>query len=163
MKNRSNIIDMLFVLSLFCVFAVTALLVVILGANVYKGISANMEDNYSARVSVSYITEKVRQNDTSDGVEIRETEGGPALVLKQSADGYDYETWIYAQDGHLKEATIEAGQDLSGLYGENIMEVSGLRFEMLSSGLIRVTVADKDNNQYESMVHIKSGTKGDKQ
>ncbi len=111
MKNRAGIINILFVLSLFCVFAVTALLVVILGANVYKGISSNMQDHYGARVSVSYITEKVRQSDETGGVDLREMEEGPALVLIQAVGGYTYETWIYAEAGFLKEATVEAGQE----------------------------------------------------
>ena len=63
MKRSRHATDLIFVLSLFCLFTVLSLFVVIQGADVYQGISREMSANYSARGTVAYLTEKVRQND----------------------------------------------------------------------------------------------------
>ncbi len=151
MKNRSHVINLLFMLSLFCVFAVTALLVVILGADVYKEISANMDANHNARVSVAYITQKVRQSGP-DSVEIRDLGGSDALVLTQGIEGITYETWIYAQDGSLLEATAQAGDEL---FGQSITQLESLNIE-LSEGLLTLSVTDVYGNTHDSALNIKS-------
>ncbi len=40
-----------------------------------------MSANYSARGTVAYLTEKVRQNDRENGVAVKEIGGEPALVF----------------------------------------------------------------------------------
>ena len=62
-QRSSHIIDLLFVLSLFCVFTVCAFLVVSIGANVYRATAENMENTYSTRTALAYVTEKLRQHD----------------------------------------------------------------------------------------------------
>ena len=62
-QERNHIVDVLFVLALFVVFTLSALVLVILGANVYRQTVSYMDENYEARTAYSYLTEKVRQND----------------------------------------------------------------------------------------------------
>ena len=66
MNNRNQekhfIVDILFVLALFGVFAVSALALVTIGADVYQHTVEDMGVNYESRTAVSYILEKVRQN-----------------------------------------------------------------------------------------------------
>ena len=65
MNNRNQekhfIVDILFVLALFGVFAVSALSLVTIGADVYQHTVEDMSVNYDSRTAVSYIMEKVRQ------------------------------------------------------------------------------------------------------
>ena len=75
MNNRNHqkqekhfIVDILFVLALFGVFAVSALALVTIGADVYQHTVEDMGVNYESRTAVSYIMEKVRQNDTADSI-----------------------------------------------------------------------------------------------
>ena len=58
--NHQHIIDFLFVLSLFCVFAVSSVLLILFGADIYNKTVQQMECNYSSRTSIAYITEKIR-------------------------------------------------------------------------------------------------------
>ena len=75
-QERKHIVDVLFVLALFVVFTLSALVLVILGANVYRQTVRYMDENYNARTAYSYLTEKVRQNDLYDSISIGELEGG---------------------------------------------------------------------------------------
>lgn len=90
-QERRFIVDVLFVLALFGVFAVSALVLVTIGADVYQHTVQDMNSNYETRTAVSYITEKVRQNDltTADresGVSLTTLDGQPALMLAQDID-----------------------------------------------------------------------------
>ena len=82
--TRRHITDIIFLLSLLCVFAVTAVFVVIFGADVYKGISQRMQDNGNMRSSITYLSEKVRQND-SGGVRLGAVGQSDALILDRTA------------------------------------------------------------------------------
>ena len=67
---QQHMIDILFVLSLFCVFAVSSALLILFGADIYKKTVQQMENNYSTRTSIAYITEKIRQSDIEHAIKI---------------------------------------------------------------------------------------------
>ena len=95
-KNQGHIVDFFFTLSLFCLFAASALIVVIIGSGVYRNTTVQMEENYVARTALSYVAEKVRQHDTSGGVRLTEEEGETVLVLQntENTTDTDYLTYI---------------------------------------------------------------------
>lgn len=155
MNRKQHAIDIIFVLSLFCVFAVLALFVVVLGANVYKGISVDMTQNYDARTSVAYLSEKIRQNDMQGGISIGTIDGADALVLKQEADGQTYETWVYVKDGWLSEVTIASGTDVTQIAGEHVMELSTMDISM-DGKLFDISVEDMSGNRYTGTLYGKT-------
>ena len=55
--------DFLFTLLLFLLFAVSALGLILTGAGVYERTVNSMEDNFEERTALSYVAEKLRQND----------------------------------------------------------------------------------------------------
>ena len=61
---------MLFILALFAVFMISALFIVLFGARIYKKVVADADTNYNARTSIAYISEKIRQHDSEDGVSV---------------------------------------------------------------------------------------------
>ena len=69
-QEKHFIVDILFVLALFGVFAVSALSLVTIGADVYQHTVEDMSVNYDSRTAVSYIMEKVRQSDTADSISL---------------------------------------------------------------------------------------------
>lgn len=144
-----HIVDILFVLALFGVFAASALMLVTIGANVYKQNIANMSANFTKRTAYSYITEKLRQNDTADAVSMGELDGTEALVLSQEMDGVTYITYLYLYDGYLKELYVRkgsfTGSDLLSA-GQNILALSSFSMEPLSHDLIKLTLDTGDVN-----------------
>ena len=71
LRNRhSHMIDFLFPVVLFFVFTLSALTVILLAAGIYQSTTEKSTLNDSARTSLSYITEKVHQNDVEDSVRI---------------------------------------------------------------------------------------------
>lgn len=132
-ENR-HIVDVLFVLALFCVFAISALMLLIIGANVYQKTINDMDANYNSRTAFSYITEKIRQNDTSSAVSIGTLEGHPALILSQEVDGKLYNTYLYEYDGYLTELFTGSTQDL----GSNILKAGHPLFPLKDFDITKV-------------------------
>ena len=84
---QSHTVDFLFTLSLFCVFAVCAFLVVSMGVKVYRSTARYLEDTYSARTALSYVAEKIRQHDAEGQTALTQLEGRNAILLTDEIDG----------------------------------------------------------------------------
>lgn len=140
-KNKSSVIDLLFTLALFCVFCASALMVVIIGADVYTSTVRSMDRNYSTRTAAAYLAEKVRQGDSAGTISLSEVEGTPALRIDtMGEDGASYVTYIYCYDGSLCEQLLRQ-QDVPLLAnGQRIVDCSELAIEPLENSLWRMTV-----------------------
>ena len=97
-------------LSLFlivAIFALMALLTVVLGAGVYRSVVSRGEVNHEARTAMAYVTGKLRAN--TGEVSLEKTEvGNDMLILSEEIGGELYETRIYAHEGMLYEVFASA-------------------------------------------------------
>ena len=145
MNNRNHqkqekhfIVDILFVLALFGVFAVSALALVTIGADVYQHTVEDMGVNYESRTAVSYIMEKVRQNDTADSI---------------------FLTDLY--DGHLKELFMREGASLGGQVlpaGTDIMDLQEFSLSYASDDLIRISLRTASGEDHTFYIHVHCNT-----
>lgn len=143
MTGRSRrMMDIVFTLALFCVFAVCALMVVVLGADVYRKGTQEMQRNFDTRTSLSYLSTKLRQTDVHGSIALGELEGTPALVLTEEIDGVRYHTWIYCRDGSLQEVFTLAGLTPTPQMGRPIMALEGLEAQFLPTGTLKVTAVE---------------------
>lgn len=152
-KPKHHLVDLLFTLALFCVFAASSLLVVLIGANVYKNTVHGMNQNFNIRTSLSYVCEKVRQNDTADAIRIDSLGNADALVLTQNYNGSVYETWIYQHNGNLMELFTLKGNEIDPSIGNQIMEVPSFTVEKRNDHLYQFSITDIDGNTVSQMVH----------
>lgn len=172
-SEQHFIVDILFILALFGVFAVSALMLVTIGADVYKNTVDDMGTNYETRTATAYITEKIRQNDSilggdtsaSNHILVDDIEGIPALKMLQNIDGTDYSTYLYLYDGYLKELLINTDYDLgekAPSAGENIMPLSDFTLAQVKSNLLCITLTTTDgesNTIYVSTHAMTDSTK----
>lgn len=147
MKQRSgHLVDILFTLALFCVFAACALMVVIMGADVYSKSVDVMQKNFDSRTSLSYIATKLRQGD--GGITVQQMDADTqALVLEQTVDGAAFRTWIYSFDGQLREIFTLAELRPAPNEGQPIMALSGLTIRQGAKGPLTITVLDLDGKE----------------
>lgn len=142
-KSR-NAVDLIYGLALFCVFAACALMVVMLGANVYKNVNEEAEANFDTRTGLSYIATKLEQNDTADCIGLAQLAGEDALVLDlHLEDGSSYRTWLYCCDGSLQEQLLPADLEPDPAVGQVIMPLQQLELE-LEDGLLKATATHTD-------------------
>lgn len=159
-KQENHIIDILFVIALFCIFALSAVFLISIGANVYGKTVEHMDSNFSQRTSFAYVTEKIRQSDQFGAVSTGELNGHPALLITQDIGGSEYITYLYEYDGYLKELMVRADTPLGPEAGQNILAVTDFSVEEISDGLFSFTIAAEDKTACSLYVSTKS-TGGD--
>ncbi len=146
-RTQHHTVDILFVLSLFVVFAATAIALVLIGIQVFRTTVNGMSDNTQARVTTSYLTEKMHQGDLAGSVSIVSIgDGVQALCLEETHEEQAYETYIYVYDGNLKELLITKGSTLLPESGQDIAKVSSLTMEQVSSHLFSFVITNVDGS-----------------
>ena len=134
-KENKHMVDILFVISLFCVFAFSALMLVIIGADVYKKTVSHMDENYATRTAYAYLSEKIRQNDHTDSVSVTTFGDSDALVLTETVSGTDYYTYLYLYDGSIRELFSDTPKSLGPSAGRSIMDCNDFRISQISPDL----------------------------
>jgi hypothetical protein len=145
-NQKKHTVDILFVLILFGVFAFSALMLVIMGSNVYTKTVNAMENNFNNRTSYAYITEKFRRNDSVNSISIEEINSNSAFVFNEIINDVEYETYLYIHDGYLKEMLIKKGNSLPLEAGNIILEASNF------------SIIQEENNIYHCSLEEESGT-----
>ena len=107
--QQNHMIDFLFPVALFFVFAVSAMTVILLATGIYRSTTEHSSLNYTARTSLAYICEKIHQNDAGGDVALGTFDGCDALILRQTRGEDTYQTYIYVYENELKELFIKDG------------------------------------------------------
>ena len=107
LSQKRHAIDFLFPVTVFFVFTISALTVILLAARIYQSTADDSQRNYTSGTALSYITEKLHQNDLEDSIFLDELDGTQAVVLRQETEDAFYLTYLYVWDGQLRELYIK--------------------------------------------------------
>ena len=156
--SNSHMVDLLFTLALFCVFAASALMVVLIGARVYQNTIERMNSNFDGRASITYVTNKIRQSDSAGMIDvITMKDGVTAIVLDREFDGDIYSTLIYHYNGALREVFVEKGANFNLDSGQEIVRVSQFNVRETSENLFSLETVDLHGNTVHAMVAAHCG------
>ncbi len=156
-RTRTHTTDLLFTLGLFCVFAASAFILVMIGIQVYQSTVAHMQDTYSTRTAISYVAEKLRQHDAAGAVAMGEVEGAPALVLSDQLGDSTYLTYIYAGDDALYELTVREGTEVTAAMGDEILQVKDFTITDAGDGFYEFSAAGSEGQTVRYLTHLRSG------
>ncbi|MCI2048784.1 MAG: DUF4860 domain-containing protein [Lachnospiraceae bacterium] len=137
-RVQQHTIGYLCVITLFFLFVLSAVLVIMLGANIYANAVKSSALHSDERTIVSYISQKVRRTGEQGAVSTGSLDGLQSLDLSETIDGTEYVTRLYLYDGELTELTSEKGADLSPDAGTPVLAMKDLSFTMLSPSLLEV-------------------------
>lgn len=158
LENSSRKIDTVFIVSLFVMFAITAILLILIGARQYRFTADSMNRNYEIRTASSYLTEKVHQSDTITGVSVVDFSVGSALALTDRQNDQTYITYIYYYDGVLKELFVKEDAAFTPSAGQTIVQLHGFIPEFVHTGLIRITFTDTQNKEHSIYLDINAAS-----
>ncbi len=145
-KAKRFSIDMIFVLTLFCVFATTALLLVFAGTRVYEDMAGNLQSTFSSRTAVSYLKKQSDHHAVQGAISIGAVEGTTALQLAETVNEVDFVRYIYLHEGYLRELYTKADIPPQLSAGQTIVRLQD--FTMTADGaLIHFTVQDEGDNR----------------
>lgn len=147
-QTRSrHVIDLVFPIALFFVFAVSAMSVLILAANVYASTTSQLRVNDESRTALSYIAEKIRQNDTEGGIAVSSIDGTDCLAMSAVYNQVPCTTYIYEYEGMLKELFVNDGVAVSLKSGRDIMELEALSIRQLEDCIYLFTAVDSEGTE----------------
>lgn len=155
-KKQKHMIDLIFPVSLFFVFALCALTVLLLSARIYQSITENSALNDTARTGLSYISEKVRQNDVNGNIEIGNLNGTAALVMEQNYEDSVYYTYIYSYENTLRELFVKEGAKADLSAGTKILDLERFSMEEIEENLFQFDCVTKDGKKDSILVSVKS-------
>lgn len=156
-NNRNHgMSEVLLMLLLLSAFAVSALIIVMIGANAYQSISMDKAYNAEVRIPFSYITNKVHQSDRSDAVKLLDFDGTRVLILSSTESDATYDTWIYVYEGQLREVTVAAGTDLALADGIAVMPVHDFQMRLDGQRMLVLTSQDASGRALSVSVALRS-------
>ena len=136
MKERTNKITDILSLTVLAVFALCTLLVLLLGAKVYRNLVESGAETYRTRTASQYLTTRVQQ---AGEISVSDFEGSDALVIREEVGNRVYLTRIYCHDGWLRELYAAESADLQPADGEKVLEAEVLSLS-LENGLLRAEI-----------------------
>ena len=125
-QKNTHSIQAVAVVLLLLLFAFSSLILVSLGASIYEGNVADMQEVSARRTAYAYLTQKVRQGDVAGRIRIGSFPGSAdmdALIFFREVRGEIYETYLYAFDGSLCELTVRQSAEASPDMGAAIFPV----------------------------------------
>ncbi|MDE5910575.1 MAG: DUF4860 domain-containing protein [Lachnospiraceae bacterium] len=156
-NQQKHIIDTLFVIALFCLFALSAIFLITIGANIYGRTINNMENNFNSRTALAYITEKVRQSDSEDSISTGTFQECPALIITSRIEDTEYLTYLYEYNGYIKEIMVRKGMTLDPAIGQDIIAVSDFSLAPINDHLINCTITIDEMQSYHLYISVHSG------
>lgn len=153
--EKQHTIDTIFVLTLLCVFTISALIVVYIGSQVYSSTVNTMEVQFNNHTAMNYIIEKVHMNNHINDIEVIQKEGINILCLHENYNDQTYTTYIYTYQNQLKELLISDKDDFSLESGETLMEIDRVSF-VIEKQLLSITLTHKQKTQ-QSYISILGG------
>lgn len=158
-RQKKHNSELVLVLVLFMVYALSALMISSLGVESYGRTVSLQQEGFNERSGILYLAQKVQQNDIGGGIRITTYLDNDALVLTEQATGEGFETWIFIQDGYLSELQIAAGAAVIPQLAQHIMPMQALELEFIGNNLLRVCVTT-DSGSVNSM-HLAIRSSGD--
>ena len=154
-----SLIPVLFVLTLFLLLSVLSVSVILAGSTVFEKISDDMESNYQRRVTFSYLTTKIRQNDSAGNITVVNKDGTDMIAIKESEKEV---TYIYYYDGYIRDImleveengkTVEFGLD----WGAETVKAEGFEFKFNDNkSEIEMSLTDSDGKVQHTKVYLRS-------
>lgn len=159
-KKSQRGAEQLFPSLLFFVFVLCAVFTILIGSRVYENIRERDNTSFRTDTALAYMTNKVRQGDIADSVEIRMEGDTQILVLTSVLEDMEFETWIYQMDGGLYELFTMTDSGLNTSAGQRIMDCGPVSFSMEGMGDdIMLTISLTDDACYADIL-LRSSAKG---
>lgn len=153
-KMKRHTVDLAFVLTLFCVFTIAVLFVLLAGANAYQEIAATMEEQYAERTCLSYIDTKVRHYDTAGQVQVEPFSTIEALALYEDIESVRYKTLLYYYDGYVRELFFEDGLQFQPEDGQKVVAAKGLQIEKEQANLLKLICTSVEGREEQLFIYL---------
>lgn len=156
LQKQNHMVDSLFPMVLFFLFTFCAVVVLLLSIRIYESITDNSYRNNVSRTALTYVSEKIHQNDCGSSVSVEELDGIPALKITHTDTKDGYVTYIYCRENELQELFIRDDIVPDADAGSRIANVTVFDIMLLSPSLLQLSCEDEMGNHFQTLVGIRS-------
>lgn len=148
-------IEVFFVILIIMGLCISAVVLMDAGKKAYGRILENNSQLENARIALSYLGMRLRQNN-SEGVVYYMQNGidnADTIKLKHSGDFEGMATYIYYANGELREIFTWAGTEPDPKFGESIVSLEGLDIDY-GDGYFKFTAHYTEDGELKSLEQI---------
>ena len=156
-RTDTHRLGTLAVLTVFCIFAVSILTVILFGARTYQRLNEQSEENYRTRTLALYLSGKIRQAALPGEISVCSFGDGDCIAIPETLDGDTYYTWLYCADGWLMELFGDAENDYWEEDGERILQVGSFA-AALQDGILTLTAETTAGEPVSLRFALRGGT-----
>ena len=149
-------------LLLFTVFTLCVVVVLLMGAHIYKTAVDTDQNSYDHRTAAQYLSNRVRQLDrdgawfVGDFQEAQPQAEGNTLFFREVIRDQVYYTRIYCYDGYLYELCSVADGSFEPEHGEKILALRSLHFSV-EDGLLDIALQYADGELAQLLLSLRNG------
>ena len=143
-----------FIFVLLGLFAIMSTLMVLLGAQMYRGTVDRTALNNENRVLSAYVRSMVRYADNAGAVEVEQLDGIEMVSMHETIDDEEFITRIYMYEGELYEQFTEASYEFDPEEGTPICPAGSFEAD-LDDGLLTVRMTDGKGDPCTVQVALK--------
>ena len=144
-----------FIFLLLAVFAISAIFLTALSAQVYRDTVDTSNRNNASRVVTAIIRGAVQSED-SGVASVREEQGIPVLAFTNDYDGEIYIRRLYCEGGYLRESFMSADREFGPDSGEELVEAASFE-PVLENGMLTARVGMPGGGEETVYVYLRAG------
>ena len=124
-ESGNTLVELIMVMVLMVFFGFTIFTLIQAGSHTEQRIIDNKNAQVDARIALSYITVRVRKNDSVGRIEIMPVEhtGEDGILIRHRTFEDEYDRWIYFSDGKLRECITNPDEQPDDDLSDVIVEI----------------------------------------
>lgn len=146
-------VSALFALLLFAVFVLFLFLMLLFSARVYRNTLENSQSETALGTASAYITTKFRQHDTNGSIFTGDLGGTASLCFRDTLNGQNYITYIYLDNGNLKELFTPETSGASASAGTSVASLDDFNVQDQGNGFYLITLRSTAGTVLEFYLH----------
>lgn len=155
-KRGYSTIEFLMVLGLMLLFTFGSILLIQSGSGFYDRMLKGKDSQTDARIATAYINNKLRQSDQSNGIRTESLDAGADAIVLKGGEAGEYETWIFCEEGMLREALVASGEKPVLDQTFEVIGLASMETEMLDERTLGVIIGTADGDEISLVYRIKS-------
>ena len=152
--KNGHMISGVFAFLLLGVFAVLSTLLVVFGAQAYRGIVDQTALHNDSRISQAFVRNAISAADSENSIAVADFDGVSAFVISDEEIGY--KKYIYVYDGALRELFISEEREFNPEQGEEICEAKDMRI-CRDGNVVVAEIADLSDQVSELTIALRCG------
>lgn len=141
-RRKINVsFESVLVLLLLIIFTVSIALIILAGSKSYNAIITQKEKEENARIALSFIKMRIKQNDVQGKITIKDNavEGNAAIVIRHTDLEEGYITYIFSYNDSLWECYTDVNTTPAINLSNKITGLQGLEFS-LKDNLLKINI-----------------------